>query len=53
MRQSRRNKGPVVVSETTEEEEAGGEAVAVADVPAGSFSFRLKPKNIRRTVWSQ
>jgi hypothetical protein len=28
-------------------------AVAVADVPAGSFSFRLKPKNIRRTVWSQ
>jgi hypothetical protein len=59
MRQGRRNKGPVVVSETTEEEEAGGEAVAVAvaeavaDVPAGSFSFRLKPKNIRRTVWSQ
>ncbi len=48
MRQSRRNKGPVVVSETTEEEEeAGGEAVAVANVPAGSFSFRLKPKNIR------
>ncbi len=54
MRQGRRNKGPVVVSETTEEEEeAGGEAVAVADVPAGSFSFKLKPKNIRRTVWSQ
>ncbi len=50
MRQGRRNKGPVVVSETTEEEEeeAGGEAVAVADVPAGSFSFKLKPKNIRR-----
>ena len=51
MRQSRRNKGPVVVSETTEEEEeeeAGGEAVAVADVLAGSFSFKLKPKNIRR-----
>ena len=46
MRQGRRNKGPVVVSETTEEEEAGGEAVA--NVPAGSFSFRLKPKNIRR-----
>ncbi len=45
MRQGRRNKGPVVVSETTEEEEAGGEAVANA--PAGSFSFRLKPKNIR------
>ena len=40
----------MVVSETTEEEEeeAGGEAVAVANVPAGSFSFRLKPKNIRR-----
>ncbi len=40
-----------MVSETTEEEEeAGGEAgaVAVADVPAGSFSFKLKPKNIRR-----
>ena len=52
MRQSRRNKGPVVVSETTEEEEeAGGEVVA--NVPAGSFSFRLKPKNIRGTVWSQ
>jgi len=52
MRQGRRNKGPVVVSETTEEEEeeAGGEAVAVAvaDVLAGSFSFKLKPKNIRR-----
>jgi len=47
MRQGRRNKGPVVVSETTEEEEeAGGEAVA--NVPAGSFSFRLKPKNIRK-----
>ena len=45
MRQSRRNKGPVVVSETTEGG-AGGEAVAVADVPAGSFSFRLKPKKI-------
>ena len=44
MRQGRRNKGPVVVSETTEGE-AGGEAVA--NVPAGSFSFRLKPKNIR------
>ncbi len=53
MRQGRRNKGPVVDSETTEEEgEAEGEAVAVAvavaDVPAGSFSFKLKPKNIRR-----
>jgi hypothetical protein len=50
MRQGRRNKGPVVVSETTEEEEAGEEAVAVAvvDVPAGSFSLKLKPKNIRR-----
>ncbi len=35
----------MVVSETTEGG-AGGEAVAVADVPAGSFSFRLKPKNI-------
>ena len=46
MRQSRRNKGPVVVSETTEEEEAGGEVVA--NVPAGSCSFKLKPKNIRR-----
>ncbi len=46
MRQSRRNKGPVVVSETTEGE-AGGEAVAVATVPAGSFSFRLKQKNLR------
>jgi len=49
MRQGRRNKGPVVVSETTEEEgEAEGEAVAVAvavaDVPAGSFSVKLKPK---------
>ncbi len=43
MRQSRRNKGPVVVSETTEGE-AGGEAVA--NVTARSFSFRLKPKNI-------
>ncbi len=53
MRQDRRNKGLVVVSETTEEGEAGGEAVAVANVPAGSFSFRLNPKNIRRTVWSQ
>ena len=39
-----------MVSETTEEE-AGGEVVA--NVPAGSFSFRLKPKNIRGTVWSQ
>jgi len=55
MRQGRRNKGPVVVSETTEEEgEAEGEAVAVAvavavaDVPAGSFSVKLKPKHIRR-----
>ncbi len=46
MRQGRRNKGPVVVLETTEEE-AGGEVV-VANVPAGSCSFRLKPKNIRR-----
>jgi hypothetical protein len=34
----------VVVSETTEEGEAGGEAVAVANVLAGSYSFRLKPK---------
>jgi hypothetical protein len=42
MRQSRRNKGPVVVSETTEEGEAGGEVVA--NVLAGSYSFRLKPK---------
>ncbi len=46
MRQGHRNKGPVVVSETTEEGEAEGEAVA--DVLAGSFSFKLKPKNIRR-----
>ncbi len=45
MRQGHRNKGPVVVSETTEEE-AGGEVVA--NVPAGSCSFKLKPKNIRR-----
>ena len=44
------DKGPVVVSETTEGEAGGG---AVANVPAGSFSFKLKPKNIRRTVWSQ
>ena len=31
----------MVVSETTE-----GEVVVVEVVPAGSFSFRLKPKNI-------
>ena len=55
MRQGHRNKGPVVVSETTEVVVvAGGEVVVVVVVvPAGSFPFRLKPKNIRRAVWSQ